>query len=77
MHLQALEEAGPEQVDPAEAKQRAAEEEERRLAEIRAHGTPVTTDTFAAWRAKWDAEAALSQARLQVNTSCLFHDHSL
>ena len=40
--MQASAEAGPQEVDPAVAKQRAVEEEERRLAEIRAHGTPVT-----------------------------------
>ena len=60
------------ELDPAVAKKKAAEEEERRLAEIRAHGTPVTAETFTAWRAQWDAESALSEDRLQVGAGARF-----
>ena len=66
--MQAHAVAGPQEVDPAVAKRKAAEEEERRLAEIRAHGTPVNAQTFAAWKTRWDAELAFSQANLQVGT---------
>ncbi|KAK9804167.1 hypothetical protein WJX73_007930 [Symbiochloris irregularis] len=61
--------AGPQELDPAAAKRQAAEEEEKTLAEIRAHGTPVTADTFAAWKARWDTEAALSEAKLEADAA--------
>lgn len=38
------------------AEERAREEEENRAAAARALGTPVTAETFAAWRRKFDAE---------------------
>ena len=47
--------AEPE-LDPAAVKRAAEEAEERRLAEIRAHGTPVTPDTFAPWKARFYAD---------------------
>ena len=50
-------------IDPAAAKKAAEEAEERRLAEIRALGTPVTPDTFNAWKSQFYAESALARAR--------------
>ncbi len=50
-------------IDPAAAKKAAEEAEERRLAEIRALGTPVTPDTFNAWKAQFYAESALARTR--------------
>ncbi len=50
-------------IDPAAAKKAAEEAEERRLAEIRALGTPVTPDTFNAWKAHFYAESALARTR--------------
>lgn len=41
----------------------AEEAEERRLAELRAHGTPVTPSTFAEWKARFAAEMAQARAR--------------
>ena len=38
------------QVDEAELEKRRAEAEEKRMAELRALGTPVTVETFAAWK---------------------------
>ena len=50
-------------VDPAEAKKAAQEAEERRLAEIRALGTPVTPETFNEWKEQFYAETALARTR--------------
>jgi hypothetical protein len=47
--------------DPAAARKAAEEAEERRLAEIRSHGTMVTPATFAEWKARFDAEMALAR----------------
>lgn len=44
------------EVDPKELERRQQEAEEQRLAEARAHGTPVTVDTFLAWKREFDAE---------------------
>lgn len=55
---------GAAAVDPeAERKQREAEEEAR-IAALRAHGTPVTPETFADWKVKFEAEMALQKAKL-------------
>ena len=51
----------PAEVDPAAARKAADEAEERRLAEIRSHGTMVTPQTFVAWKARFDAEMALAR----------------
>lgn len=51
------------ELDPLAAKKAAEEAEERRLAELRAHGTPVNPSTFSAWKARFDAEMALARAR--------------
>ena len=48
-------------VDPAAARKAQEEAEERRLAEIRSHGTMVTPQTFAQWKARFDAEMALAR----------------
>lgn len=53
----------PAEVDPAAVRKAADEAEERRLAEIRSHGTMVTPQTFAAWKARFDAEMALARWR--------------
>lgn len=52
-----------EVLDPAEAKRRAIEAEEARLAAQRAHGTQVTPETFVDWRKRFDTELALQKAR--------------
>ena len=51
------------EVDPAVAKKAAEEAEERRLAELRALGTPVTPDTFAAWKKRFYAELSAARTR--------------
>lgn len=53
-----------EVLDPQEAKRRAMEAEEARLAAQRAHGTQVTPDTFLDWRKRYEAELALQKASL-------------
>ena len=45
-------------IDPEEAKRRAVEAEEARLAAQRAHGTMVTQETFVEWRHWFDKEQA-------------------
>lgn len=52
-----------EEVDPEELKARAIEEEERKLAEKRALGTPVTPEHFKAWQEAFEAERALERAQ--------------
>ena len=49
-------------VDPVLERKKAIEAEEARLAAIRAHGTMVTPEAFAEWRARFDAEQALARA---------------
>ena len=56
---------GAAPVDPAAARKAEDEAEERRLAEIRSHGTMVTPQTFAEWKKRFDAEMALQRASLQ------------
>ena len=51
-------------IDPAAARKAAEEAEERRIAEIRSHGTMVTPQTFAEWKARFDAEMALARRAL-------------
>ncbi len=51
------------EVDPLVVKKTAEEAEERRLAELRAHGTPVTPSTFAEWKARFAVEMAQARAR--------------
>jgi len=50
-------------VDPLEAKKAAEEAEERRLAELRRLGTPVTPATFAPWKQRFYAELAAAAER--------------
>ena len=57
--LQAEGQVTLEQIDPELAKQRAEEEEERRLAAIRSQGEAVTPETFQRWRQRYDAESSL------------------
>ena len=52
------------QIDPKELERRQQELEEKRLADIRAHGTPVTIDTFAAWKASHDTERQSQRAQV-------------
>jgi hypothetical protein len=51
--------AGP---DPEADRKRAEAAEEARHAAMRAHGTTVTVESFAAWRKRFDAEAAAAKA---------------
>ena len=51
--------AGP---DPEAERRRAEAEEEARHQALRAHGTPVTPDSFAEWRRRFEAEAAAAKA---------------
>lgn len=51
-------------VDPEEAKRRALEAEEARLAAQRAHGTQVTPENFASWRTQFDQEQTLHKLSL-------------
>ena len=61
--LQAAQMAEPAPLDPAAARKAAEEAEERRLAEIRSHGTPVTPDTFAPWKERFYAELKAARSR--------------
>lgn len=61
--LQAAQGAEPAPLDPAAARKAAEEAAERRLAEIRSHGTPVTPETFAPWKERFYAELAAARAR--------------
>ncbi|CAD7699871.1 unnamed protein product [Ostreobium quekettii] len=54
-----------EVIDEAEAKKRAAEEEEARRQAQRSAGTPVTPENFAEWKAKFDNEMAENAAKLK------------
>ena len=60
-----------EVLDPAEAKRRAIEAEEARLAAQRAHGTQVTPETFVDWQKRFDAEQALQKARWPTPSFCM------
>jgi len=51
--------------DPVAARKRAEAEEEARRAAARAHGTPVTRESFAAWQKAFEAEMA-AQKRAAV-----------
>ena len=68
LHRQASQGAVPE-VDPAAAKKAAEEAEDRRLAEIRAHGTPVTPATFAPWKERFYLALAAARARCAAGGS--------
>lgn len=48
-------------IDPATKKKMEEEAEERRRLDARAYGTPVTPESFAVWRAKFDAEIAAAR----------------
>lgn len=50
--------------DPEIERKRALEAEEARIAELRRHGTPVTPETFEAWRRKFEQESALDQLKI-------------
>jgi hypothetical protein len=50
--------------DPAAERRRMDEAEEARVAALRAHGTAVTPETFAAWKERFDAEVALAKAAI-------------
>eukprot|EP00873_Tetraselmis_striata_P026069 jgi/Tetstr1/446333/TSEL_033876.t1 len=52
-----------EELDPEEIKARAIEEEERKLAEARRLGTPVTPENFRVWQEAFEAERALERAQ--------------
>jgi RWD domain len=48
--------------DPEAERKRVQEAEDARIAALRAHGTPVTVETFAVWQERFEAERALSKA---------------
>lgn len=56
---------GAAPVDPKAARKAEEDAEERRLAEIRSHGTMVTPQTFTEWKKRFDAEMALQKAHLR------------
>lgn len=58
-------------VDPAAARKAEDEAEERRLAEIRSHGTMVTPQTFADWKKRFDAEMAFQRGSIQGTAHAL------
>mmetsp|Transcript_13868 Transcript_13868/g.29929 ORF Transcript_13868/g.29929 Transcript_13868/m.29929 type:complete len:259 (+) Transcript_13868:285-1061(+) len=58
--------SGAGAVDPELERRRQADEEEAKRAAARAHGTPVTIDSFNAWKAKYDAERAAARALLEA-----------
>jgi len=58
-------------LDPAEAKKRAIEAEEARLAAQRAHGTQVSPETFVTWRKQFDIEMVLQKTRFGAMTHCV------
>jgi len=58
---QAAQRAAPV-VDPEAERKRREAEEEARIAELRRHGTPVTPETFTAWKARFEAEKQLANA---------------
>lgn len=49
-------------VNPDAERKRQQDAEEARIAALRAHGTAVTPETFAEWKARFDAEVALARA---------------
>ena len=51
--------------DDAELEKKKQEAEEQRLADIRAQGTPVTPQTFAHWKQRFDTEVRLKRAELE------------
>lgn len=60
--------AGTEpEIDPVAAKKAAEEADERRLAEIRSLGTPVTPEHFVTWKKRFYAEIALARSRAQAD----------
>lgn len=63
--VQAIAGSGPPPVDPKAARKAEEEAEERRLAEIRSHGTMVTPQTFAEWKQRFEIEMALQRGTLQ------------
>lgn len=58
------------EMDPEAELKRARDAEEARVAELRAHGTAVTPETFSEWKARFDAEMSLSQSSINsvINT---------
>lgn len=56
-------------MDPEAELKREREAEEARIAELRAHGTPVTAETFAEWKARFDAEMRLAETNINSSVS--------
>ncbi|GLC39006.1 hypothetical protein PLESTB_001772200 [Pleodorina starrii] len=50
-------------VDPEVERRKAEDAAERKRAEARAHGTPVTLANFMTWKARYDAEVAAAKAK--------------
>ena len=57
------------QIDPVAAKKAAEEAEEKRLAEIRSLGTPVTPEHFTTWKKRFYAEMALARSRCHMDST--------
>ncbi len=53
------------EIDETDLEKKRLEAEEKRLAELRAQGTPVTPQSFAEWKHKFDAEVRLKKAELE------------
>lgn len=51
-------------LSPEEEERRRREVEEERLAELRRHGTPVTPEAFAEWKARFAVEQRLAAAKV-------------
>lgn len=66
----AANQSGPSN-NPEAERRKMLEAEEARLAELRAHGTPVTPDTFDEWKSRFDAEMNLEKVNLKPDKLAL------
>lgn len=66
----AADQSGPAN-NPEAERRKLLEAEEARLAELRAHGTPVTPETFNEWKLKFDAEMNLERVNLKPDKLAL------
>ncbi len=59
--------------DPEAEERRRREAEEQRLAELRAHGTPVTPEAFAEWKARFEAEMVRFESASPSGSAGMLH----